>query len=620
MKRYLPSIKQYSWILLVCLLFAAIVGYFIAKSLPSVYVVSSTILVQSGAPGTSITSLTSSSDPTLSLAQANTYATEIPSREVMKFVYGLHPEIEKHGYSVNDLLADVTATASTTSATVGVTATTTSPADSVILSNAVADGFVTYVQNQLQQELETQRNGLQTQVTVYQKQKSDLEGSLLKIGNTSDPRYALYSNDLQSVSHTLESLQGQLLQLPTTVRSDASVLQHGTLADVTSTSKTSLIVAATAGVGLIVGILIMLLMIFLDDRLRGDDQVKEKLGLAYLGGLAKDNGLKAVPVQAQGTALQEIADISANLRLTGVLSGQCVAPQGGVLLVTSTRTAECKTTVVAALASNVARGGGSVVVIDANLRRPSTHLAFGMSPAGLGLSGLLKSSGNVVDAVQRSTTPGDWLLPAGVAMEDPTLLLDQKFPAILEQLRKKTDMVIIDGPSLLSEADATLLARMVDSVVLVVDVRHNKLPLLLRAKELLATLTNTPVGIILNQVSARKRDRYFATAYPVKETEVSEKSTHEQGLSSRNGHDITYGQSLDGMAATPGGKLASPQRYTSTPDPLFVPVLPDVPATPFGHPVSSSMYQAPESPSTRPIPPQRVEGNLVPPLRNGRDE
>ncbi|HVB73498.1 MAG TPA: hypothetical protein VNE38_08070, partial [Ktedonobacteraceae bacterium] len=80
MKRYLPSVKQYIWILLVCVVLSSAAGFVLAKKQPPVYQVSSTILVQTGAPGTSITTLTSTSDPTQSLAEANTYASEIPTR------------------------------------------------------------------------------------------------------------------------------------------------------------------------------------------------------------------------------------------------------------------------------------------------------------------------------------------------------------------------------------------------------------------------------------------------------------------------------------------------------------------------------------------------------------
>ena len=128
-------------------------------------------------------------------------------------------------------------------------------------------------------------------------------------------------------------------------------------------------------------------------------------------------------------------------------------------------------------------------------------------------------------------------------MEDPTLLLGQKFPSILAQLRKKTDLIIIDGPSLLSGSDALLLATMVDGVALVVDSRHDKLKLLLRAKEMLTTLTHTRSGVILNRMPRRKNNSYFASVTPsdsASEQWVSVSTHTSPGNGNGKGNDSSY--------------------------------------------------------------------------------
>jgi capsular exopolysaccharide synthesis family protein len=559
LKRYLPSIKQYSWILLVCVLLSAVAGYFIGKSQPTVYQVTSSILIQVGSPGTSITTLTSNTDPTQSLAAANTYAAEITTREVMTFVYKQYPEIGAHHFSANDLLFDITAVPSTTSATVAITANATVPDNAILLANRVADGFVLYSQQLAQHQLETLRQGLQTQLTSYQQQQLKLQGILSKISNPNDPNYIFTNNSLSSVNKTIDTLNGQLLGLPSTVRSDVSVTQHAELVDVVSSGKTTIIVAATAGVGLLLGILIMMLLIFLDDRLRGDDQVQKKLGIAYLGSVTTNRELGSNPTRLSGTALDEISDVYAGLRLTGLKSRQWLAPQGGVLLVTSAQEAEGKTTIAAALAASIAEAGGTVVVVDGNMRKPGTHLAFGMGASGLGLSGLLKANGNIDDAVVRSNVPGIWLLPVGAALKEPTFRLEQKLPTILSQLRKKADCIIIDGPALLSNADALLLATMVDCVALVVDVRHDKMPVLVRTKELLTALAKTPAGLIMNRAPKRNRNRFYATA-PVFNPAVVVEALAPIQVHNGNGHTISSNNEpkVDLMAATSVGRPSAP--------------------------------------------------------------
>ena len=162
------------------------------------------------------------------------------------------------------------------------------------------------------------------------------------------------------------------------------------------------------------------------------------------------------------------------------------------------------------LAATAARAGRSVLVIDANLRQPATHLAFGLAPNDFGLSSLLRAnSGQNLDAaVQRTNIPGVWLIAGGTAIGNPTNLLEESMPAILAQVRKKTDLVIIDGPPLLGGAEASLLATMSDGVAMVVG--HEKVALLLKARAILRSLTDTPPGVIMNRVSTRKHNPYYA--------------------------------------------------------------------------------------------------------------
>jgi Mrp family chromosome partitioning ATPase len=143
-------------------------------------------------------------------------------------------------------------------------------------------------------------------------------------------------------------------------------------------------------------------------------------------------------------------------------------------------------------------------------------------------------------------------------------------PAILAQLRKKTDWIIIDGPPLLSGAEASLLASMSDGVAMVVDARHDKIALLLRAKAVLRSLTHTPVGIILNQVSQRKRNPYYAVAY----AEDTASMLSGQKYSS-NGYDVTNGRSEQaGAAPSP----STPNQFATSslpgrPVPMDLPVM-----------------------------------------------
>ncbi len=596
MRRYFPSMKHYSWIILVCTLLTALAGAVVAKAQHPSYLANAGIIVDASAPDTTFPGQTAGS--TDSIAQAADYAVEIPTRSVMDFVYAFDPHIAAHHYTADDLVLDTTVTApSTTTSNFVVTVTAVHPDDAVMLVNDVVLGYQAYKTKQLQDQLDADRKNIQAQITTATQQKTYYEGKIHSLASTSLPDYTIYNNDLADVTRTLDALNTQLQTMPPTVKSDVFITGLAKLSDVTSTSKGILIVAATTGIGLVLGLLLMLLMVTLDNRLRGDDLVKEKLGLTYLGGLTNNGQVKDAKLDGSGIAGQEFADISANLRLTHVLPAQWQAPQGAVLLVTSAQVAEGKSTVATALASTVARGGGTAVVVEGNLRKPSAHLSFGISPAGMGLSGLLRSTGNesVDSVVQRSNIPGIWILPGGQAMDDPTFRLSQKLPAIIAQLRKKTDLVIIDGPALLSGADAALLATMVDGVAVVLDSRHDKLPLLLRAKEVLVSLTETPCGVILNRLPRRKDNRYYASALqlnPKGEQWVAMTAHEGNGHGNGNGHDA---------GSVQNGKQVAPALMTIPPSPSPAPRVQDFVPPPSPGPVPWVQDSLPP-PSPGPIP------------------
>lgn len=557
MKRYYPSLKRYFWAVPICFLIGLIIGFGLGKALPVTYIATATMFVDVNAPDTYIPGQTQPAQD--SLIRATNYASEIPSRLYMTYVYNSDSLIKQRGYTVDDLMADVAATPSVTTASVLIVATTSNPEDSVLLANDTAKGVQSYVQSSLQTQLNAARAALQAQVTAAQNQRTADANKIIQINNSSNPEVGLLNTDITDMIHNIDQANTTLQGLPTAMRSDIYVTGFAAPETVASSSRTTSLVAEGAAIGLVVGLLIMLVLIFTDERLRGEDQVKDKLGLAYIGGMFNDKEVQAGAAPSTGVPAQQLADIAVNLHLTNVLTGQWRAPQGTVLLVTSAQAGEGKTTIATGLATSVARGGRSVLVIDANLRDPNTHLALGMNPGTFGLSGLLKSNGgeNIDAAVQRTNIANVWLMPAGTPTDDGALLIEQKLPGILAQLRKKTDFVIIDGPSLLSSADASIIASSVDGVALVVNARKDKLKVLLRAKDVLHSLAQVPAGVILNRLPRQKRNPYYVTAYPTKKVNNNVASIVGNGYGGNGNGNGVNGQAYDD-AAVNRGPISSP--------------------------------------------------------------
>jgi capsular exopolysaccharide synthesis family protein len=502
--------KRYGWIVLACMLIAAIAGVAMLKVQKQVFQASSTMYVVTDTPSNGFNTTLATND---SIALANNYATEIMSRSVMEYIYSTDPQLKLRGYAPDDLLADVVTVPSATTSTFLITASALNSSDAALMADDVASGFQSYVQTQSQQQLTTERTNLQNQQNAALKQKAFYEGQLEALPSNTDPHYAVDNAELNDVIHTLDTLGQQLLALPTTATSNVVVIQLATARDATVAIKTNLILALSVGLGLLVGLLILFLVIYVKNPIWSEEQVSEQLGMTYLGSLSSSGKLAGKPALAEGQPLAELTDICANLHLTGTVPGPWRAPRGAIVLVTSPRDVEGKTTVAIALAAIMARGGCNTLLVDGNLGRPATHLPLGASP-GAGLSDVLRSGSGLEQVVQRTAVPNLWLLAGGAPVQAPALLLEQKMPGLLEQSRKSADIVVLDGPSLLGGAEASVLASMADGVALVVDARHDRLTLVKRAKEVLASLTHVPVGLVLNRFSHKRGNHYYAFVPP----------------------------------------------------------------------------------------------------------
>jgi capsular exopolysaccharide synthesis family protein len=200
--------------------------------------------------------------------------------------------------------------------------------------------------------------------------------------------------------------------------------------------------------------------------------------------------------------------------LTSILFAAPGARAPRVLVVTSPSPGEGKTTTVSNLGIALAEIRGRVLLIDADLRRPRLHEVFRLDRAR-GLSNLLLSPTPVSDftpeelAVE-TTIPGLWVLPAGPEPEGISgLLHSRRLAALLHRLRHEFRMVLIDTPPMMQIPDARVVARLADSVVLVLRAGKTTLETALAARRRFAEDRTPVLGTILNHWDpAAHADRY----------------------------------------------------------------------------------------------------------------
>ncbi len=171
-----------------------------------------------------------------------------------------------------------------------------------------------------------------------------------------------------------------------------------------------------------------------------------------------------------------------------------------VIVVTSSVPKEGKSTTCANLAAVMAQLGYSVLIVDADLRRPSQHQIWQI-PNEVGLMNVIAGNSNVSDTVIQRVMNNLHVLTAGVLASNSRVLLDSRsMIRLIEQSPKRYDYVIIDTPPLAVSADACILGKMADGVLLVTrpglaDSVNSKV-----SKEYLDQSGQNILGIVINGV------------------------------------------------------------------------------------------------------------------------
>jgi capsular exopolysaccharide synthesis family protein len=174
-----------------------------------------------------------------------------------------------------------------------------------------------------------------------------------------------------------------------------------------------------------------------------------------------------------------------------------------VIQVTSADAGDGKTTLVCNLAVSLAQSGKKVCLLDADFRRSRLHDMFGIDKP-IGISSVMAGKAELTDAIYATGVENLSLLPCGPRPSNPSeLLTSERFKELLDVLRTKFDIILIDTPPLLAVTDPSAVAPRVDSVLLVMRITKHVRPNALRAKQVLDGLGANVLGVVVNGVEVR---------------------------------------------------------------------------------------------------------------------
>lgn len=179
------------------------------------------------------------------------------------------------------------------------------------------------------------------------------------------------------------------------------------------------------------------------------------------------------------------------------------------IVFTSSAPSEGKSTVSNNVAVTWADQGKRVLIVDADMRRPTVHRTFSVSNA-VGLSNLLAETGSLENAIHETIINNLSVMPSGPIPPNPSELLGSgKMAALLDQLTDHYDLVIIDAPPVNTVTDAQVLAARADGTILVVPQGIADKAGVHHAKQLLDAVRANILGAILNRATAEKSTGYY---------------------------------------------------------------------------------------------------------------
>lgn len=495
------AILRRQWrILVVLMVLGAIFGYGLSFRVETVYTAETRLLLQ---PTTS-----ESSDGTMDPAEVSTLAQLVDSAVVADRV------IDELDLDVGtaDLLDSVEVTAVEQSRVVVISALRPTAREAADVADSFAEEYVAYQLEAAATASAATRDELIANRALIE---DELAQVLAELESAPDDQRLTLRARAQSLRVRSAELTAEMsLSSETDVEgSGGGVVLENAKVPTQPTEPRPLLAALLGGViGLILGAVLGYGRDRLDDRIRNEARLKSLIGdVPVLGRIPFDTRKQpARPislVEPRSPGSEAFRALNTNLRfLAAARSPGRPKGVGEILMVTSALASEGKTTVAGNLAVTAARTGLRVLLVDADLRKPTTSKLFGVETPR-GLSHLL--AGQELKVRVDTAEPNLRIIGAGTIPPNPAELLASPVAAtVWQQLRKQADLIVIDTPPVLSVADALEISHIADWVLLTVRSRQSREHQLLGALERLNRVGSTLTGVVWSGLTGEEQSYY----------------------------------------------------------------------------------------------------------------
>ncbi|MCI0139985.1 polysaccharide biosynthesis tyrosine autokinase [Arthrobacter bambusae] len=337
--------------------------------------------------------------------------------------------------------------------------------------------------------------------------KTDLNTVLIDI-DVSDSSPVQAAAIAQAVAKSLISAVDSLERPKTGGSSPVSlsIISPATAPTAPSAPNTRLNLVLGLLIGLAAGIGSAILRAHLDNRIRGEADLRRVTEASLLGAISFDQDATKKPLLTQAPAQSPRAESFRQLRTN--LQFANVAGHAQTILVTSSLPGEGKSTTATNLAIALAQAGQTVCLVDADLRRPMVDEYLGLD-RNAGLTTALVGDADVADLMQPWGEDNLFVLTSGRIPPNPSELLGSgEMQNLISRLEQSFDSVIIDAPPLLPVTDAAVLSQHVGGVVVVASVQKIRQHDLEKSLAALRLVDAKILGVVLNRLPAKGPDSY----------------------------------------------------------------------------------------------------------------
>ncbi len=269
-------------------------------------------------------------------------------------------------------------------------------------------------------------------------------------------------------------------------------------------------------VGLLGGLLLAFFFEYLDDTIKGRDDVSRYLHLPPIGFVpAISNGRRVETGNRDLITFnspQSIVSEAYRAIRTGIaFSG--AGDERQVILITSASPREGKTTTAINIAVAMAQSGQKTLLVDTDLRRPRIHHTFELENSR-GLTSVFINDFRLEEVIMPTEVENLYVLPCGPIPPNPSEILGSaRMTEILDQLRSMFDRVVMDSPPTVAVTDASILGRLADSTIMVVSAHSTRKKVASQGKENLMNLGVNLSGVILNNMKSGRQGYSYSGYY-----------------------------------------------------------------------------------------------------------